>query len=131
MTLPNNALAMALIRKVGAGGTAATAYRFGDGTIMSQLSAIATSLIDYCKSGDRVCPRGDKWQALWQMLPEDESKTGRGRQPPMPLILAAASCEDWEKRLRLKDHIAWADAQGVIEQADEFLRGLSVDEWER
>ncbi len=48
----------------------------------------------------------------------------------MPLILAASSCEDWEKRLRLKDHIVWADAHGVIDQADEFLRGLSADEWE-
>jgi hypothetical protein len=98
---------------------------------MGGLSAIAISLTDYCTSGNRVCPRGDKWQQLWQMLPEDASKTGRARTPPMPLILAAASCEDWEKRLRLNDHIAWADAQGVIEQVDEFLRGLSADEWER
>lgn len=97
---------------------------------MSQLSAIATSLIDYCKSGDRVCPRGDKWQELWKVLPEDASKTGRARMAPLPLILAAASCEDWEKALRLKDHIAWADVHGVIEQADAFLRSLSADEWE-
>lgn len=43
---------------------------------------------------------------------------------------AAASCEVWKKRLRVKDRIAWADAHGVIEQTDEFLRGLSADEWE-
>ena len=98
---------------------------------MSQLSAIAISLTDYCTSDDRVCPRGDKWQQLWEILPEDASKTGRARMPPMPLILAAASWEDWEKRLRVKDHIAWADAHGVIENSDEFLRSLSADEWAR
>lgn len=97
---------------------------------MTAQSETASALIDYCISGDRVCPRADKWHVFWQLLPEDESKSGRERRPPLPLILAASSCEDWEKRLRLKDHIVWADAHGVIDQADEFLRGLSADEWE-
>lgn len=98
---------------------------------MNPLSETAIALIDYCKASDRVCPRGDKWHQLWKMLPKDASKTGRARTAPLPLILAAASCEDWEKRLRLKDHIAWADAHGVIGQVDEFLRALPADEWER
>lgn len=98
---------------------------------MNQLSEVATLLIDHCAADWHVCPRGDKWQELWKMLPEDSTKAGRERTPPLPLILAAASCEPWEKRMRLKDHIAWADAQGVIGQVNAFLRNLSFEEWER
>lgn len=98
---------------------------------MRELSSTAASLIEYCAADEHVCPRGDKWQELWKMLPEDSTKVGRERMPPRPLILAAAVCEDWEKRMRMKDHIAWADAQGVIGQVNSFLRGLSFEEWER
>lgn len=98
---------------------------------MRELSSTATLLIEYCAADGRVCPRGDKWQELWKMLPEDSTKVGRERMPPPPLILAAASCEPWEKRMRVKGHIAWADAQGVIGQINSFLRGLSSEEWER
>jgi hypothetical protein len=45
------------------------------------------------------------------------------------LILAAFSSEDWEKSLRLRDHIQWADDNGVIEQIDTYLRGLSERQW--
>lgn len=98
---------------------------------MNQLSDVATSLIEYCAADGRVCPRGDKWHELWKMLPEDLTKTGRGRTAPLPLILAAIECEPWEKRMRVKDHIVWADAHGVIGQIDSFLRGVSPEEWER
>lgn len=99
--------------------------------VMNQLSEVATSLIEYCGADGRVCLRGDKWQELWRMLPEDLSKVGRERTPPTPLILAAIECEPWEKRMRVKNHIAWADAQGVIGQVNSFLRDLSFEEWER
>ena len=98
---------------------------------MNQLSEVAASLMEHCTADERVCPRGDKWQELWKMLPEDSTKAGREKMPPQPLILAAASCEPWEKRMRVKDHIAWADAQGVIEQVNSFLRDLPFEEWER
>ncbi|MDD5265771.1 MAG: ankyrin repeat domain-containing protein [Methylococcales bacterium] len=98
---------------------------------MNQLSEVATSLIEYCGADGRVCPRGDKWQELWKMLPEDLTKVGREKIPLPPLILAAIECQPWEKRMRVKDHIAWADARGVIGQVNSFLRGLSFEEWER
>lgn len=97
---------------------------------MNQLSEVAALLMDHCAADWRVCPRGDKWLELWDMLPEDLTKAGRERIPPMPLILAAIECEPWEKRVRIKDHIAWADAQGVIGQVNLFLRDLSFEEWE-
>lgn len=97
---------------------------------MSELSAFAQALADFCAEGGRVSPAGQNWHRLWKLLPEDAHKTGKGRTAPLPLILAAASCEAWEKRLRLREHIAWADAHCVIEAADSFLRNLPPDDWE-
>jgi hypothetical protein len=98
---------------------------------MKKLSEVAISLIEYCSADKRVCPIADKWQALWKMLPEDLTKEGRDRIAPLPLILAAIECTPREKRMRVKDHIAWADAHNVIGQVDLFLRTLSSKEWEQ
>ncbi len=98
---------------------------------MKKLSEVATSLIEYSSADKRVCPIANKWQALWKMLPEDLTKEGRDRTAPLPLILAAIECAPWEKRMRVKDHIEWADAHNVIRQVDLFLRTLSSEEWEQ
>ncbi len=98
---------------------------------MNQLSKSAESLIEYCAADKRICPIADKWQELWKMLPEDLTKEGRDKTAPLPLILAAIECEPWEKRMRVKNHIEWADAHGVISQVDLFLRSLSTEEWEQ
>lgn len=96
---------------------------------MHELSSTATSLIEYCTANRRVCPESDEWHRLWKMLPDHQQRAGGGWNPPFPLILAALSCENWEKRLRLRDHIQWADDHDVIEQVDEYLRGLSEEQW--
>ena len=98
---------------------------------MNQLSKSAVSLIEYCAADKRICPIADKWQELWKMLPEDLTKEERERTAPLPLILAAIECEPWEKRMRVKDHIEWADVHGVIRPVDLFLRSLSSEEWEQ
>jgi hypothetical protein len=88
-----------------------------------------TSLIDYCRQNARVCPLPDKWIELWEMLP-DKERVGNGRQPPLPLILAA-----WrytgarEKMARLKEHLDYAGKHKVLEQVDSHLRGLQESEW--
>ena len=97
---------------------------------MNQLSEVAALLMDYCVADGRECPRGDQWMEFLDMLPEDLTKIGRERLPPMALILAAYECDAWQKQERVKEQIAWADAHGVIGQVDAYLRGLSADEWE-
>jgi hypothetical protein len=96
---------------------------------MRELSSTATSLIEYCTANGRVCPESDEWHRLWKMLPDHQQKPGGGWNPPLPLILAAFSCENWEKRMRLRDHAQWADEHGTIDQIDEYLRGLSEEQW--
>lgn len=70
-----------------------------------------------------------QWKALWEMLPNRKA-AGGGWEPALPLILAA-----WHdtpallKMLRLKEHIDWAEKQGVLDEVDSFLRSLPESEW--
>ena len=78
---------------------------------------------------NRVCPQPQKWQQLYDMLPNKKRK-GAGWEPPLPLILAAW----WDtpaisKIMRLREHIEWADSQGCLEQITLFLGELPEDQW--
>ncbi|HVA01195.1 MAG TPA: hypothetical protein VMV34_06000 [Terriglobia bacterium] len=86
-------------------------------------------LLGYVRSNDRVCPQPQKWNELWEMLPE-RKRVGQGWEPSVPLILAAW----WDtpamlKMLRLQEHIRYADAYGVLTKVDAFLRSLTEQEW--
>jgi len=48
----------------------------------------AESLIAYCRENSRVCPVPQRWNALWELLP-DRKRVGGGWEPALPLILAA------------------------------------------
>lgn len=77
----------------------------------------------------RVCPQPQRWQQLFDMLP-DKQRKGSGWKPPAPLILAAW----WDtpalsKMLRLREHIEWAASHGYIEEVSSFLRELTEDQW--
>ncbi len=86
-------------------------------------------LIAYCRENGRVCPMPQRWNALWERLP-NRTRVGAGWQPPLPLILGA-----WDdtpgllKMLRLEEHIKWAAQHGALAPVARFLRGLFEDEW--
>ena len=78
---------------------------------------------------ERVCPQPMKWNELYQLLP-DRNRKGSGWEPPLPLILAAW----WDtpilsKRLRLREHIEWAEAHDALNQVYEFMASLTEEEW--
>ena len=77
----------------------------------------------------RVCPQPQRWQQLFDMLP-DKQRKGAGWEPSAPLILAAW----WDtpalsKMLRLREHIEWAASHDYIEEVSSFLRELAEDQW--
>ena len=93
------------------------------------MSESAKSLIAYCRENSRVCPMPQRWNTLYELLP-NRKRVGGGWEPALPLILAA-----WHetpamlKMLRVAEHIEWAAEHGALETVATFLRGLREDEW--
>jgi hypothetical protein len=89
---------------------------------IDQVLAVATE-------NKRICPQPQKWQQLYELLP-DRKRKGAGWEPSLPLILAAWwDTPAMSKILRLREHIEWAAAHGVLEQVHTFLQSLPEEEW--
>lgn len=77
------------------------------------------------RRNNRVCPLPAIWQRLYAYLPN----TGPH------LAKVPATHAEWQqvpslqKRARLREHIEWAAAQGVLRQVYEALRKLPEDRW--
>jgi hypothetical protein len=86
-------------------------------------------LLAYCSANSRVCPQPQRWNELYQMLPETHRK-GMGFEPPVPLILAAWwEASDRQKKERLKVHLLWANDHGALATIGKFLRSLAESDW--
>lgn len=84
------------------------------------MSESCEELIAYCRSDGRICPQPMSWHALWGILTDVAQEEGLAL-PSLPLILGGWSAFDWQKRDRLKEHLAWADEAGCLSVAAEFL----------
>ena len=77
------------------------------------------------RRNNRVCPLPAIWQRLYAYLPN----TGPH------LAKVPATHAEWQqvpslqKRARLREHIEWAAAQGVLRQVYEALRKLPEERW--
>jgi hypothetical protein len=89
---------------------------------VDQVVAVATE-------NNRICPQPQKWQQLYELLPNKKRK-GAGWEPSLPLILAAWwDTPAMSKILRLREHIEWAAEHGRLEQVHAFLQSLPEEEW--
>lgn len=87
------------------------------------------SLVAYCRENDRVCPVPQRWDELWNLLP-DRRQVGGGWAPSLPLILAAWHyTSDTQKRLRLAEHIEWAAEHGALAPVAGYVQGLGEEDW--
>lgn len=87
------------------------------------------SLVAYVQACGRICPQPQEWNELWEMLPRKE-RVGAGWKPPLPLTLGAWwHTNPQEKQARLREHIEYAAAEGVLPAVDAFLRGLAHRQW--
>lgn len=90
----------------------------------------AAALLEYARQNGRICPQPQTWDRLWKLLPNRTQKPSGGWNPPLPLILAAWwNATGLDKMLRLQEHIEWADTHGAIDVVDNYLRGLSEEDW--
>jgi hypothetical protein len=90
---------------------------------------VLTSLLEYVRAEQRVCPMPFRWTELWEMLP-GRTRSGPGGEPPPPLVRAAWwDTPSFAKMERLAEHIRYANEHGVLGEVDRFLRGLTEAEW--
>lgn len=93
------------------------------------ISAKAITLKEYCSLNERVCPLPNPWLNIWNMLP-NKKRNGNDWNPSLPLILGAwHDTPNLLKILRIFEHIEWADANGVIDEVDDYLRSLDESSW--
>ena len=77
------------------------------------------------RRNNRVCPLPTVWVRIHALLPNKPPHL-----PPVP-----ATRETWsrtpalQKRARLREHLEWAAAQGVLPQIHEVLRALPETKW--
>jgi len=77
------------------------------------------------RRNNRVCPLPTVWIRIHALLPN--------KPPHLPEV--PATREAWnrtpslQKRARLREHIEWAAAQGVLPQIHEVLRALPETKW--
>lgn len=72
----------------------------------------------------RICPQPQRWNELWELLPNRERK-GAGWTPPLPLILAAWwETSDTQKQERFYEHLIWAENHDALGAVLNFLKKL-------
>lgn len=87
------------------------------------------ALVQECRINNRVCPRLDSWQGMYDLLPGKRQVNGQW-QPPLPI-----SPQAWRvtssvvKRLCLRDHLEWAAGHGAATLVLAFLKSLPEDKW--
>ncbi|NML46415.1 hypothetical protein HHL11_21900 [Ramlibacter sp. G-1-2-2] len=81
------------------------------------------------RKNNRVCPRQERWQEMHALLPA--RKTVRGEQPPPtpPVGPAWAITAPLTKRLLFREHVEWAESQGVLENVMRFMQQMPETDW--
>jgi hypothetical protein len=81
------------------------------------------------RSNGRVCPQPQKWNSLYELLP-NRVRVGGGWHPALPLILSAWwDTPDPSKAARLQEHLEWAAKHNSLESVYLFLASLTESEW--
>ena len=77
------------------------------------------------RKNNRVCPKPEKWQQLYEMLPE------RKHSEPAPPLLGAAwnNTSSIPKRMCFREHIEWAASHDCLQQIHSFMQSLPESDW--
>jgi hypothetical protein len=102
---------------------------FHDDEAMSESDkATLEALFNYVEA-QGWCPMPDPWGRLWEMLLTRQRECEPPRPAP-PLILAAwHEAPPLMKRVRLLDQLESAAEYGILDEVDQYLRGLREEDW--
>jgi hypothetical protein len=78
------------------------------------------------RRNNRVCPKPDFWQRIYDTLPGDE----RGKRPSPPLTGPAwAGTPSLSKRMCFREHLDWAEAHGALDRVLALMKALPDHHW--
>lgn len=81
------------------------------------------------RRNNRVSPRPQRWQELHAMLPPRKTLRGVQQPPAPPTGPAWAVTPPLTKRLCFREHIEWAERQGVLESVMAFMQMMPEEDW--
>ena len=90
--------------------------------------ALIGKFLERIKTEGRSSPAGQHWAAFHDLLCRHAHRVGAER-PPVPLILAASGVASSSKHQRLSAQLHWAQVNGVLTEALQFLADLQPDQW--
>ena len=95
---------------------------------MTDSAAAIDALWADCPASNRRVPMPPQRNQLYGLLKNARQKPFGGREPPLPLILAARHhTKPIEKQLRFKEHLERAQQDNPPDQFSAFLRALAED----
>ncbi|WP_146198547.1 hypothetical protein [Rhodohalobacter mucosus] len=105
-------------------------FQYWESLMNKEMNTDIRRLLNYCAENGRVCPMPHKWKQLYELLPNTKRKLNGGFDPPAPLILSAwHHSSNFQKIMRLKEHIEWAVEQGSLETIAQYLYSLDEEDW--
>jgi len=90
----------------------------------SRVATVDDAMVE-ARRNNRVCPRPNQWQTLYDMLPN------RTKSKPTPPLIGAKwnSTPSITKRTCLREHFEWAEQHGVLAQVMNFMKALPETDW--
>lgn len=86
----------------------------------------ADAVMTIARRQNRVCPRPAAWSELYRLL---EGERYADLQPPPVEPWIWTKLSHLQKRLRLREHIEWAERHGLLAEVARFIEDLPEEEW--
>lgn len=100
-----------------------------DPPALAPLPLTAQDVMVEARRFNRVCPKPQAWQRLYELIP-GKIVHGPSHQPSPPLLGDAwHATSAMPKRMCLRDQIEWAEHHGALEAVMQFIKSLPEDEW--
>lgn len=103
------------------------AERFA-GLSLAPLEATLYDVQSFARKDNRVCPQPSRWLAFYRVL---QDAAGRNAAlPAQPLVGSAwAITPALAKRMAFQEQLEWADRNGCLQPAYEYLQALRDADW--
>ena len=86
------------------------------------------NVLSICTRNGRISVQPHAWIHLHELLSHFDQNNAD--KLLAPLILSGWSYSaDWEKSLRMKDHVSWANRNNCLLEVKNFLNELSEEDW--